>query len=93
MLRKIINFTIVHQQRLFSGVKAAFIEICTQRDRIYRGRKGHKNKFLVYVKVNQQLTLPELQLLVNPKFLRCKSFLQRKQGGTQSIYVPSPECF
>jgi len=58
-------------------------------DRICRGSKGHKNQFRVYV-----MGLPtadptwaaQIQLFVNPKLLRCKPFLQRRQGGAVYVY-------
>jgi len=55
-------------------------------DRIYVGRKGHKNQFGVYAKVYQQLT--DLSRTVNPKSLRCKLFCSMGREA-QSVYVRS----
>jgi len=55
------------------------------RDRIHRGRKGHKNEFLAYITNSWPSWAALIQLLLNLNLLPCKFFQQRGQGG--AVYV------
>jgi len=63
----------------------------THKDRINRGRKGHKNQFLAYVYRFSNSCISQaapIQLLLNPNILRA-NFSCSLGRDAQSMYVMS----